>query len=488
MMKKAHDEDDNDDELELLGQGAYGCAFSPEINCRTGALGKRDRVTKIQYVSDFKRRALALREIELGKRIQRLVPQFRYMFAPILDSCPLRVETLQKSRLEKCKVVEKAKAETAHPEFMSNTLINVGRWTLTDYFTHVMQDKQFCVASFGKGCSALMLHFLRQYTSSLMYMLQSLDVLYTKAGILHLDLKYNNVLHDEVNDVPILIDFGLSAAKTWLDPANKEEGWFTQQLPFGIVVDAYWPWCMEVVLLAHVARAVALKDGKRNAQGGYVDLVKVETKMPDDFVAMLRNACDTFVDKSEDLHIESLFTGSDREDLKVRLKAWVDAYVAGKTFKQAWMALNASQAGWDTYACALMYLGELNDAWILDVYQVRPVVVPKKKEEEEEKDLTTTSFIKMLSNLVGLGETAAVTNSTFVARLVEVLKKIALAAPTQRPAALDVYRLVHTLFHKLTDKAVVGKPKEDFLGTDRLRDIGARKAARQGWKSSKLPE
>ncbi|MAC03901.1 MAG: hypothetical protein CMQ58_03780, partial [Gammaproteobacteria bacterium] len=100
-----------------------------------------------------------------------------------------------------------------------------------------------------------------------------------------MDLKQNNIMFDDTSGVPVIIDFGLSYDTKHLD-INK---YITEEKkPFGIVAPYYMPWCVEIVLLSHVAYDISSKDRHVN-----------EDKLNKQFneVSKYQEICKTYIKK-----------------------------------------------------------------------------------------------------------------------------------------------------------------------------------------------
>ena len=63
------------------------------------------------------------------------------------------------------------------------------------------------------------MHSLNKVLQTHIYLLNALDKLNRK-GIIHFDIKYDNIVYDQTLQAPIIIDFGLSIYKPNLSPAN----------------------------------------------------------------------------------------------------------------------------------------------------------------------------------------------------------------------------------------------------------------------------
>ena len=222
--KKSTNKKSEKKQLQIIGQGTYGCVFRPEINCRTQQSGSKDYLSKIQMADN-----ISSAEIELGKIIQT-IPNYRFFFAPILSYCDINLSTIDQRQIEKCDMVKDALKEHHNPKFISNKIQYAGKNTLGTYFHELLVNKCAnggdnplnCVSTNSKKKKNSINIYLSKIVESHLYLLNSIQLLNDK-GIMHLDLKENNVMHDDDNDIFILIDYGLSAQNKLLEPATYEK-------------------------------------------------------------------------------------------------------------------------------------------------------------------------------------------------------------------------------------------------------------------------
>jgi serine/threonine protein kinase len=169
--------------IKLINQGTYGCVYHPGIKCN-GKVQSEKFVTKIQ-----KNDNTVQNEIRIGK-IVKTIPQFSRYFAPIIDSCPAKIS---KRAAEGCGVIEAQSSSSSSPiAFVSNKIRYVGKQTLTDYIMHGDKDK-----------------IRERYIRTQKRLRRAIDKL-TEHGLVHFDVKYNNIMYDERIKEPVFIDFGLS--------------------------------------------------------------------------------------------------------------------------------------------------------------------------------------------------------------------------------------------------------------------------------------
>ena len=104
---------EKEDEIELLGQGSYGCVYKPGILCN-GKTATKKYITKVQ-----EKDISTQNEIEIGKKIMK-IPNYSRYFSPILETCPLNLSHIDDKEMDKCLIYEKG------TQFITNKMKYVG--------------------------------------------------------------------------------------------------------------------------------------------------------------------------------------------------------------------------------------------------------------------------------------------------------------------------------------------------------------------------
>lgn len=322
----------NKKEMRIIGQGTYGCVYSPNISCSTPyTLGSSNFLSKIQKVD-----ATSENELKIGKMV-RDIDGFSERFAPILSSCPVKLGKMNKEEFTTCKMIvnEKNKQAITQSNLVSNKLLNVGKDT------------------FGEKMDSL-LHtgtkqkYIKKLCETHLYLLDSVSKL-NDADVIHMDIKHNNIMYDDNRGLPIIIDFGLSSDAKKVTTTNE---------PFGITAPYYGPWCIEIILLSHISKYVhTAKDGAKEA------LVKPIENL-DNFKQFFKKN----LQKNELVH-SNLFTQEERGTYVEKQMKWIDTF-KGKTWKAVWTQLASTYKSWDAYGLTMMYLNELSIAGMLDTNNI----------------------------------------------------------------------------------------------------------------------
>ena len=336
-------------ELQIIGQGGYGCVFRPEIQCNTLRPGSRKYVSKVQLsttVSDS--------ESKIGSIIQT-IPHYSSYFAPVLENCPLSIKTIETYKInESCKdIKEEFKYPSKNTSFISSKIQYVGETDLGDYINHLLLK---CTKKSNKICSASFNwhSYIKKHIYSHLYLLRSTQKLSEK-GIVHMDIKSNNIIYDNKNNHFVAIDFGISVLFSDIETSTYE---MNAKKPFGISASHYIPWCIDIMILSYIARQIKLDNPNPNST--YVDSKKFNAKPTSTSIEEMKAICLKYA-TSLNIFIDS----QEKEVLIDQLHKWVQDF-SSKTYKDIWTLLIANYKTWDNYSICAMYLYE----WVvIGIYQ-----------------------------------------------------------------------------------------------------------------------
>lgn len=312
--------------LTLIDQGTYGCVFHPGINCK-GNLERINYITKIQ-----KRTATIENEIKIGELIQNLKASNKY-YAPILSQCPVRIAKAYVSEMKQCDLFESSTAEELqNATYMSNKVRYVGSQNLADYILE----------------KSTLVDFWRELIESHIFLLRSYDRL-NAAGIVHYDVKFNNILVDKKTKHPIIIDFGLSFHVPDLSPATYQTYFYT--------FNSYYYWCVESCIFGYMFTEL----GYDKAKTAYVSKSELETIVN---VFLHGNPDRGNKQHDNDVYFSPIFANK-----KQIVPQFTDNYMEffGKYVGKTWMDLyadvmkNEYYKTWDAYGLCVVYLFILED-------------------------------------------------------------------------------------------------------------------------------
>ena len=306
-MLQIHDSD----KIKLYTQGSYGCIYKPGLTCK-GKLDSKKFIRKIQ-----KENKSSQHEKIIGDLIKK-IKHYKDYFAPVIDSCPISINTIENEEIKKCEIMN----DTSE-KYVSYKIRYVGKSTLADYLSHIYRTAHKL--------------FLKQLFSTHIDILDEI-ILLNKHSILHLDLKENNIIMDEVLNKPIIIDFGISFCKTDLNDSNMEEYFFTYQ--------HYAPWCYELNLINCIINTIATKENG-------VDMKTTPINKTDLDAISLK-----FIQDNKFLQMN--FNKEELDAFKVALSTFNDS-LQGKMLKEIIDLLITYSNTWDNYSVAIIYFLILKD-------------------------------------------------------------------------------------------------------------------------------
>ena len=326
------------DDIQLIGQGTYGCVYQPNIECFTGNRGSSGFLSKIQRDDNTTRK-----EIKIGKILYALPKEESNRFAPIIEDCDITVGELTKHNIAKCNMLVKEKSDA---KFKSTKIRYAGNKTLGTFFQSELFKK-------GKKNKEKAEEYLRKLCNSHLYLLDSIMIL-VKNKIVHLDLKYDNVIQNK--DASVIIDFGLSFDTKLLNVQEYKK----LSRPFGIVADYYIPWCIEVIMLSHIGEKMRTKTSVLNEKDFEITL---------NDVSYLTKIFDNYKSKHSLLQSNLLFSEDERKTFTTNMHTWIHS-LRGKKWSEIWTILSSTYNTWDNYSVAAMYLIEMIVSGLVSISSV----------------------------------------------------------------------------------------------------------------------
>ena len=296
-------------EIRLLSQGAYGCVFKPNITC-DGSTGNNRYVSKIQNNDDS-----IQNELNIGKKISS-IDKFHMFFAPILESCPVSLNSISDSEIKKCDVLSKAPAANLLDKYISTKIKYMGDKNIKSYLFQLPKIKEIIE---------------QKIFATYQYIIHSLEKL-SKNDVIHFDIKEKNIMYDERNHSPIIIDFGLSFETS--TPILQESVFYTEEF--------YLYWCIDIYIISYVVQKVRKEDIPKNVSN--------------DILAIL---LDTYFKKMQnDINKYAIPMGDDEiRNLKERHYDFLKSYI-GQPWETLVEALLKPEyySTWDIYSSAITYM------------------------------------------------------------------------------------------------------------------------------------
>lgn len=211
----------------LLSQGSYGCIFRPGINCEGKSSGNDKYVTKM-----VKEKTVTNNEKHISDIVQK-IPNYEDNFAPIIENCSVNLATIDKKTIGECEIVrgeEEGKIEL-------NKIRYVGKNTLGKYLILELKENPY--------------RFFEILLETHMILLENLQLL-DNNGIVHNDLKENNIVCRDGDGRPIIIDFGLSIDKERARLPEIDRPTSSLYEYFFKYTADYAPWCIDIVIINYM--------------------------------------------------------------------------------------------------------------------------------------------------------------------------------------------------------------------------------------------
>jgi len=211
---------------KLFSEGAYGCVFYPSFFNKS----------KMKYVSKIQKNSFSSKnEIRMGEIIKQQPFSLNH-FVPVVQSVPINVSKIDDEDVNNCTILKKYKDS----DFLNMKIFYVDGKNFLDY---IISSKS---SDFN---------FVNLLIDCYNHLLNSLNML-TELKIVHYDLKGNNIMINNVNNLPLVLDFGLSINMDELkiDLLDKF---------FYVYAPEYSPWALEIhyiSFLLKINREPSMKD------------------------------------------------------------------------------------------------------------------------------------------------------------------------------------------------------------------------------------
>lgn len=346
-------ESNGDDLTKLLNQGGYGCVYYPAVKCHS-----KHNINPQKYVS----KVVILdknmtSEIVIGKLVAD-IPNFDNYFAPVVNNCDIDLnridEKLQDKYGETCGIIEKFKRRS------SNTSSSMKEGKMAMVHVPYIHDGDFTKNIIGTNRRRTYITIVDSYN----YLLYGLYVLNNR-GILHYDLKPDNVLYNKYFKHPVIIDFGLSIdmnkVNRLIDVNVKKRNnainsgvLKLMKSKFYIYAPEYYLWCPEIHLICFLLHGGddSEKDDETtnindswNEYGGGV--LTRET---------ISDLCETYVDNNKAFKVFDL---NFRKNYKELCMKYYEKFI-GVNEEEVILYLLEYWDTWDNYSLSIMYIKLLN--------------------------------------------------------------------------------------------------------------------------------
>jgi hypothetical protein len=307
---------------KFLNQGGYGCVFHPGVSCKEDGLLTDKYITKIQAGKDT-----SSREKVIGEKVKKIKNYADY-YAPILSSCAVSLSNVSDSEIKKCDII-KPDALT----YAASKLRYVGKNTLAKHLLAKYTTKPIGIS--------------REIVATHKALLEGFKRLFA-AGIIHYDVKENNVICEDKTGTAIIIDFGLSIDVSEISANDYKDAFYVYGPDYG-------PWCLEIAMISYVVNE--LKPDANVMAGGYIGFGGATEPIKWTEIVVKKEHIDRVIGdfiKKNDV-ITYLMTDIQREKYRVDMTQYYSKYI-GKQWKEVVTELQTNSKSWDNYGLSVSYL------------------------------------------------------------------------------------------------------------------------------------
>ena len=307
---------------KFLNQGGYGCVFHPGVSCKEDGLLTDKYITKIQAGKDT-----SSREKVIGEKVKKIKNYADY-YAPILSSCAVSLSNVSDSEIKKCDII-KPDALT----YAASKLRYVGKNTLAKHLLAKYTTKPIGIS--------------REIVATHKALLEGFKRLFA-AGIIHYDVKENNVICEDKTGTAIIIDFGLSIDVSEISANDYKDAFYVYGPDYG-------PWCLEIAMISYVVNE--LKPDANVMAGGYIGFGGATEPIKWTEIVVKKEHIDRVIGdfiKKNDV-ITYLMTDIQREKYRVDMTQYYGTYI-GKQWKEVVTELQTHSKSWDNYGLSVSYL------------------------------------------------------------------------------------------------------------------------------------
>lgn len=307
---------------KFLNQGGYGCVFHPGVSCKEDGLLTDKYITKIQAGKDT-----SSREKVIGEKVKKIKNYADY-YAPILSSCAVSLSNVSDSEIKKCDII-KPDALT----YAASKLRYVGKNTLAKHLLAKYTTKPIGIS--------------REIVATHKALLEGFKRLFA-AGIIHYDVKENNVICEDKTGTAIIIDFGLSIDVSEISANDYKDAFYVYGPDYG-------PWCLEIAMISYVVNE--LKPDANVMAGGYIGFGGATEPIKWTEIVVKKEHIDRVIGdfiKKNDV-ITYLMTDIQREKYRVDMTQYYSKYI-GKQWKEVVTELQTHSKSWDNYGLSMSYL------------------------------------------------------------------------------------------------------------------------------------
>jgi len=366
------------DEPKIIGQGTYGCIIRPSIDNQGNADPASEYITKIEIG-----KSTTENEVNIGNQI-RAIPDYEEMFSPIIENDEVLLSEINTKEIGECNIIKSLEKDAT---LELNKIKYVGKDSLGMYLMNVLKEYP---AKWIEVAIDTHLTLLNSFTKL------------NKIGIIHNDVKENNILCRNEDGRPIIIDFGLSMEKEYLTMPNPPSmiGSLTTEKKsshihkyFFKYAPDYEVWCIDIHILnymmtvlnkewlesmvtqeqVNLLNSLQKEEPQRFSEKVNIPwsetILTLKTVGKDDMIEIIyenygyqwrtRNTeglaaiLDSYIENN--LMASQMFSQEDVENYKTKMVEYIDSY-KDKTWETLFNDLISYQETWDNYALSFMYI------------------------------------------------------------------------------------------------------------------------------------
>jgi serine/threonine protein kinase len=292
--------------IKLISQGAYGCVFKNVDENQKKIQNLKQHQKKEEYIIKIqKKEETSENETLIGKKIMN-IKNYKNYFAPIIQTEDIKIDVLDNKELEKCDIIHDNK--DLNTEYESEKIKYIGKDTLLKYYMKLLSNDKF----------------INVFIENHIILLEALEKL-ESAQIIHYDLKENNIMIQDTDKRPIIIDFGLS-----IDVTKPMENYFYSYYT------EYAPWCIDIIFLSFMVNKVGKDWQTISIKSNNINLIINE-----------------FFENNP-INVKLLIQ-DERNIWKTKLVNYFNQFV-NKPWKTLYEELIKYRFTWDNYSIIVMYL------------------------------------------------------------------------------------------------------------------------------------
>jgi serine/threonine protein kinase len=292
--------------IKLISQGAYGCVFKNIDENQKKIQNLKQHQKKEEYIIKIqKKEETSENETLIGKKIMN-IKNYKNYFAPIIQMEDIKIDILDNKELEKCDIIHDN--EDPNTEYESEKIKYIGKDTLLKYYMKLLSNDKF----------------INIFIENHIILLEALEKL-ESAQIIHYDLKENNIMIQDTDKRPIIIDFGLS-----IDSTKPMENFFYSYYT------EYAPWCIDIIFLSYMVKQVGKDWQTISIKSNNINLIINE-----------------FFENNP-INVKLLIQ-DERNIWKTKLVNYFNQFV-NKPWKTLYEELIKYRFTWDNYSIIVMYL------------------------------------------------------------------------------------------------------------------------------------